>query len=406
MTRQSVTTVRGGITAPQGFTAAGIHCGIKKKRLPDLALLVSKRNGSVAGVFTTNRLAAASVTLNRLKLRRKTARAILVNSGNANAVTGEQGYADAVEMAELVGKRLGIAPHTVFVGSTGVIGQPLPMARIRQGVPALIKQLRRAGGHDAAKAILTTDLRTKESACRTRIGGRTITVGGMAKGSGMIHPDMATMLAYVTTDAAIGPSTLQQALTAAVAKSFNCISVDGDSSTNDSVLCLANGLAGNPILRAGSPALAAFQRALDQVCLDLAMKVIRDGEGVTKVVKLAVTGARTHADAKQIAKTVGTSLLVKTALFGEDANWGRIAAALGRAGVAIDSRRIGLAFDGVPILKAGRPLGASAQRRIDRIVKSREFTVAIAVGSGPASATLWITDLSYEYVRINASYRS
>ena len=407
MTRHSVTTVRGGVTAPRGFTAAGIHCGIKKKRLPDLALLVSGRDGSVAGVFTTNRLAAASVTLNRLKLRRKTARAILVNSGNANALTGTQGYADAVEMAVLVAQRLKIAPHTVFVGSTGVIGQPLPMARIRQGVPALIRQLRRAGGRDAAKAILTTDLRTKESACRARIGGRTITVGGMAKGSGMIHPDMATMLAYVTTDAAIAPASLQKALTAAVAKSFNCISVDGDSSTNDTVLCLANGLAGNsPTLRNGSPALAAFQRVLDRVCLDLAMKIIRDGEGVTKVVKLAVTGARTPADAKRIANTIGTSLLVKTALFGEDANWGRIAAALGRAGVALDSRRIGLAFDGVPIMKAGRPLGASAQRKIDRIVKKREFTITIAVGGGAAAATLWITDLSYEYVRINAAYRT
>jgi len=406
MTRPSVTKARGGVTAPRGFAAAGIHCGIKKKRLPDLALLVSERNGPVAGVFTTNRLAAASVTLNRLQLRRRTARAVLVNSGNANAVTGKRGYDDAVEMARLVAKRLKIAPHTVFVGSTGVIGQSLPMARIRQGVPALIKQVRRAGGHDAAKAILTTDLRTKEAAYSARIGGAKVTIGGMAKGSGMIHPDMATMLAYVTTDAAIEQPALQQALVAAVAKSFNCISVDGDSSTNDTVLCMANGLAGNRTLRKGSAALAVFQRLLDRVCLDLAMKIIRDGEGVTKVVKLAVTGARTQADAKRIAATIGTSLLVKTALFGEDANWGRIAAAIGRAGVAIDPRRIALAFDGVPIVKAGMPLGAPAQRKIDRIVKNREFTITIAVGSGPAAATLWTTDLSYEYVRINASYRS
>ena len=321
-------------------------------------------------------------------------------------MTGTRGYADAVEMAKLVANRLKIPPHTVFVGSTGVIGQPLPMARIRRGVPAAIRQLRRAGGHDAAKAILTTDLKTKEIAYRAYIAGRTVTVGGMAKGSGMIHPDMATMLAYVTTDAAIEQSALQQALTAAVAKSFNCISVDGDSSTNDTVLCLANGLAGNPIIRCGSAAFAAFQRLLDQACLDLAMKVVRDGEGVTKVVKLAVTGARTQADATQIARTIGTSLLVKTALFGEDANWGRIIAALGRAGVAIDPKRIGLAFDGVPIVKRGAPLGPSAQQKIDRIVRNREYTVTIAVGGGGASATLWMTDLSYEYVRINASYRS
>jgi glutamate N-acetyltransferase/amino-acid N-acetyltransferase len=398
--------VRGGVTAPRGFSAAGIHCGIKKKRLPDLALLVSKRNGPVAGVFTTNRVTAAPVQLDRLYLKKKTARAVIVNSGNANAVTGKEGYAHAVEMTALVAKRLKTAPHTVFVGSTGVIGQPLPMARIRQGLPALMAQLRRTGGHDAARAILTTDLKTKEVAYRARIGGKTIIVGGMAKGSGMIHPDMATMLAYVTTDAAIEQSALQRALVAAVGKSFNCISVDGDSSTNDTVLCLANGLAGNSTLRKGSAALAAFQRLLDRVCLDLAMKVIRDGEGVTKIVKLAVTGARTHADARQIAKTIGTSLLVKTALFGEDANWGRIVAALGRSGVAIDQTRIGLAFDGVPMLKAGSPLGAAAQRKIDRIVKSREFTITITVGQGAASAMLWITDLSYEYVKINASYRT
>jgi len=406
MTRPFVTTVRGGVTAPRGFAAAGIHCGIKKKRLPDLALLVSERNGPVAGVFTTNRVTAAPVQLDRLYLKKKTARAVIVNSGNANAVTGQQGYADAVEMAMLVAKRLKIAPHTVFVGSTGVIGQPLPMPRIRQGLPMLMKQLRRAGGHDAARAILTTDLKTKEIAYSARIGGKTITVGGMAKGSGMIHPDMATMLAYVTTDAAIEQAALQQALASAVAKSFNCISVDGDSSTNDTVLCLANGVAGNPVLRKGSAALATFQHVLDRVCLDLAMQVIRDGEGVTKVVKLAVTGAKTHADAKQIARTIGTSLLVKTALFGEDANWGRIVAALGRAGVAIDPGRIGLAFDGVPMMKAGRQLGASAQRQIDRIVKNKEFTITIAIGHGTASATLWITDLSYEYVKINASYRT
>jgi glutamate N-acetyltransferase/amino-acid N-acetyltransferase len=394
------------VTAPRGFIAAGIHCGIKKKRLPDLALLVSERNGPVAGVFTTNRIAAASVTLNRQKLRRKTGRAVLVNSGNANAVTGRQGYADAVEMAALVAKRLQFAPHTVFVGSTGVIGQLMPMAKIRQGVPALIERVRRTGGHDAARAILTTDLKTKEAAYSARIGGAKVTIGGMAKGSGMIHPDMATMLAYVTTDAAIEPSVLQRALAAAVGKSFNCISVDGDSSTNDTVLCLANGLAGNRTLRKGSSSLAAFQRLLDRVCLELALKIVRDGEGVTKVVKLAVTGARTQADAKRIANTIGTSLLVKTALFGEDANWGRIIAALGRAGVAIDPRRVALAFDGVPIVKAGRPLGAAAQRRIDRIVRNSEFAVSIDAGNGRGSAMLWITDLSYEYVRINASYRS
>lgn len=406
MRHPSLTPLRGGVTAPRGFLAAGIHCGIKRKGLPDLALLVSERPGPVAGMFTTNRIAAAPVQLDRLHLKKKTAQAVIVNSGCANAFTGARGYADAVEMARLVAQWIHIPLHTVFVGSTGVIGRTLPMPRIRRGMGELVGRLRRAGGHEAAKAILTTDLKTKEAAYRARIGGRTVTVGGMAKGSGMIHPDLATMLAYITTDVAIEQPALQQALSSAVAKSFNCISVDGDSSTNDTVLCLANGLAGNPVLRRGSPALAVFQRLLDRVCLDLAMKIVHDGEGVTKVVKLVVTGARTDVDAKQIAKTIGTSLLVKTALFGEDANWGRIIAALGRAGVPINQRRIELAFDGVPIVKAGLPLGAAAQRRIDRIVTNKAFTISIAVGGGAGSASLWITDLSYEYVRINASYRS
>jgi glutamate N-acetyltransferase / amino-acid N-acetyltransferase len=406
MTRGALTAVRGGVTAPRGFVAAGVHCGIKKKRLPDLALLVSERSGPIAGVFTTSSMAAASVTLNKQNLRRKTGRAVLVNSGNANAFTGKQGMADAEEMADLVARRMKIAPHTVFVGSTGVIGQTLPMTRIRQGVPALIARLRRAGGRDAARAILTTDLKAKEVAYSTRIGGTTITVGGMVKGSGMIHPDMATMLAYLTTDAAVEQSALQHALTQAVNASFNCVSVDGDSSTNDTVLCLANGLAGNPVIRNGSAALAALQQLLDRVCLELAMKMLRDGEGVTKVVELVVTGARTPADAKQAVKAIGTSLLVKTAFFGEDANWGRIIAAIGRAGVAAVPRKIGLAFDGVPMVKAGRPLGAPAQRKIDRIVQNKEFTITIDLGLGSSSARLWTTDLSYEYVRINASYRS
>lgn len=406
MTRSPVTMVRGGVTAPRGFVAAGIHCGIKKKRLPDLALLVSERNGPVAGVFTRNRMAAAPVTLNRQKLRRKTGRAVIVNSGNANAFTGTRGMADAKEMAALVARRLKIAPHTVFVGSTGVIGHALPLSRIRQGLPALMNRLRRTGGHDAARAIMTTDLRTKEIAYRARIGGRTVTVGGMAKGSGMIHPDMATMLVYLTTDAAVEQAALQRALAQAVNASFNCISVDGDSSTNDTVLCLANGLAGNPVLRAGSAGFATLQRLLDRACLDLAMKIVHDGEGVTKVVELVVTGARSLADARQVARTVGTSLLVKTAFFGEDANWGRIIAAIGRAGVAVDPGRIRLAFDGVPMVTGGTQLGPSAQRKIDRIVRRKEFTITIDLGRGSSSARLWTTDLSYEYVRINASYRS
>lgn len=398
--------VHGGVTAPLGFLAAGIHCGIKKPSILDLALVVSSEPGPIAGVFTTNRLPAAPVILDRLHLRRGVGRAIIVNSGNANACTGPQGLADAEEMAHLVARRLHADPQAIFVGSTGVIGQPLPMARIRAGIPAIISRARRTGGHEAARAILTTDLKTKEVAVSARIGGRTVTVGGMAKGSGMIHPDMATMLAYLTTDAAIEQPVLQKSLVDSANASFNCISVDGDTSTNDTVLCLANGSAGNALIQAGSAEAKAFQQLLQHVCFELAMKVCRDGEGVTKVVRLIVTGAKSAEEAKQIAKTVGTSSLVKTALFGEDANWGRIVAALGRAGVPIEPNRVALTFDRAPIVKAGVGLGRAAERHISRVVRRKEFTITLDLGLGSAVAQLWTTDLSYDYVKINASYRS
>ncbi|MEW6544143.1 MAG: bifunctional glutamate N-acetyltransferase/amino-acid acetyltransferase ArgJ [Nitrospirota bacterium] len=406
MTRSGFKKTGGGVTAPLGFLAAGIHAGIKKPPIPDLALIVSQEAGPIAGVFTTNRVAAAPVIADRLRLKRGVGRAILVNSGNANACTGARGLADAEEMARLVAVRIEADPRTVFVGSTGVIGQPLPMARIRRGVPLLVRRLSRGGGSAAARAILTTDLKPKEIALQASIAGRTVTVGGMAKGSGMIHPDMATMLAYLTTDAAVAQPALQRALRRSVARSFNCISVDGDTSTNDTVLCLANGLAGNGTLREGSPGFAEFQRLLDEACLSLALQVVRDGEGVTKVVEILVTGAKREAEAKQVARTVATSSLVKTALFGEDANWGRIMAAVGRSGAPIDPDRIALAFAGVPIVKQGVGLGQAAERRIERVIRRKEFTIAIDLGRGAATARLWTTDLSYEYVKINASYRS
>ncbi len=406
MKRTRIKKIRGGITAPRGFLASGLHAGIKKPSLPDLALVVSEQEGPIAGVFTTNRVAAAPVLLDRRHLRGGVGRAIVVNSGNANACTGAGGLADAKEMARLVAHPLGTAVTRIFVGSTGVIGQPLPIQRIRAGMPALLKQLRRGGGRDAARAIMTTDVKVKEVAVQAKIAGRVVTVGGMAKGSGMIHPDMATMLAYLTTDAAISRPALQQALEAAVAVSFNSISVDGDTSTNDTVLCLANGLAGNPPIREGSPGLATFQALLDSACHNLALQVIRDGEGVTKVVELLVKGARTGAEAKLVAKTIATSSLVKTALFGEDANWGRIMAAIGRSGARIVPHKIGLAFAGIPIVKQGVTLGPTAERRLARVVRRKEFTITVDLGQGPHGTRLWTTDLSYDYVKINASYRT
>ncbi|MDE3242752.1 MAG: bifunctional glutamate N-acetyltransferase/amino-acid acetyltransferase ArgJ [Nitrospirota bacterium] len=400
--------IPGGITAPRGFLAAGLHAGIKKPSILDLALVASEQPGPVAGLFTTNQVAAAPVVLDRLHLKQGQGigRAFIVNSGNANACTGAQGLADAKEMAKLTAQSLGVPVRSILVGSTGVIGQFLPMTAIRDGVPRLVQRLRRTGGHEAAKAILTTDLKAKEVALQAKIAGRTVTVGGMAKGSGMIHPNMATMLAYLTTDAAIAQPTLQRALRAAADLSFNCISVDGDTSTNDTVLCLANGLAGNAPLREGTNELASFQAMLNEACRSLAMHICGDGEGVTKIVQVLVKGAKSVADAKAVADTVGTSCLVKTAFFGEDANWGRIMAAVGRAGVRIKPERIGLAIEGVPIVKQGVSLGRDAERAIEKLFRRRKFRIVVDLGIGSAQGSLWTTDLSYEYVRINASYRS
>jgi glutamate N-acetyltransferase/amino-acid N-acetyltransferase len=395
-----------GITAPLGFRAAGVHCGIKKPGLLDLALVVSERSGPIAGVFTTNQVVAAPVILDRQHLRRGAGRAILVNSGNANACTGEQGMAAAGKTASLVARRLGCPVHEVFIGSTGVIGRRLPVDRIVKALPDLFNRLSRTGGAKAALAILTTDLKSKSAVRRARINGRTITIGGMAKGSGMIHPDMATMLGYLTTDAAITRSALQRALRLAVDASFNCISVDGDTSTNDTVLCLANGMAGNRVIKEGTPAFGQFARLLTAACEPLALAICRDGEGVTKVVKIEVTGAADAGDARAVAKTIGTSNLVKTALFGQDANWGRVMAAVGRAGVPLKPSKVDVWFGGVPMVRRGVGLGLRAEQQIAKVFKRKEFTIRVGLGQGTHRSHLWTTDLSYDYVRINASYRS
>lgn len=395
-----------GVTAPQGFQATGIHCGIKKPGLLDLALIVSTVTGPIAGVFTKNKVAAAPVILDRLHLRRRRGRAIIVNSGNANACTGPKGLVAAKTMASLVAKSLTVPVNQVFVGSTGVIGRVLPIDRVKAGIPDLIDKLSIHGGDLAAQAILTTDLRPKTTALRARIGGRLVTIGGMAKGSGMIHPNMATMLAYLTSDAAISPTALQQALNSAVDQSFNCITVDGDTSTNDTVLCLSNGLAENSTIQPGTQDYRRFEQLLREACQTLALAICRDGEGVTKIVRIQVDGAKTTAAAKQVATTVATSNLVKTALFGEDANWGRVMGAIGRSGVPIDQEKISVHFDKVAMVKHGMGTGLAAERKIAQIFKHKEFTISVSLGQGRASAHMWTTDLSYDYVRINASYRS
>ena len=399
-------TSASGVTAPQGFEAAGIHCGIKKPGILDLALLVSRVTGPIAGVFTKNRVVAAPVILDRRHLRQHRGRAIIVNSGNANACTGTQGLIAAKAMASAVAQGLSIPTSQVFVGSTGVIGRVLPIDRVKKGIPTLIAHLSQKGGRRAAQAILTTDLRPKTIAVQARIGGRVVTIGGMAKGSGMIHPNMATMLAYLTTDAAIVPEALQRALKFAVDQSFNCITVDGDTSTNDTVLCLANGLAKNAPIRHGMAHYRQFERLLTTASQALALAICRDGEGVTKVVKIVVDGATTVSAAKRVATTVATSNLVKTALFGEDANWGRVMGAIGRSGVPIDPNKLTLRFDKVLMVKRGMGMGLVAERKIAQVFKRREFTIAVHLGQGQSRAHMWTTDLSYDYVRINASYRS
>ena len=395
-----------GITAPLGFQAAGIHCGIKKPGLLDLALCVSDISGPIAGVFTKNRVAAAPVLLDRRHLRSHCGRAIIVNSGNANACTGEQGLVAAKTMATAVAQQLSIPVHHVFVGSTGVIGRVLPIDCITTSIPTLIARLSIAGGAQAARAILTTDLKPKTVTVQGRIGGRVVTIGGMAKGSGMIHPNMATMLAYLTTDAAITSAALQQALRAATNQSFNCITVDGDTSTNDTVLCLANGLAKNRLIERDTKSYRDLERLLTEAAQELALMICRDGEGVTKVVTIRVQGASTTAAAKRVADTIATSNLVKTALFGEDANWGRIIAAIGRSGVAIDPNKVLVRFNDIVMVQHGVGTGLEAERKIAQVFKQKEFTITVQLGQGQAHAHMWTTDLSYDYVRINASYRS
>ena len=399
-----IKNVTGGVTAPNGFLAAGIHAGIKPAPALDLALVMSEREGPVAGVFTKNQILAAPVVINQRQLKRHTGRAIVVNSGNANACTGPQGLADAKEIQAVIARNLGIPEPLVFVGSTGVIGRALPMPVMRKAIPTIVPQLSRSGHTNAANAILTTDTKSKEIACQGRVGHHVITIGGMAKGSGMIHPNMATMLAYFTTDATITPQALQRALTQAVDHSFNCISVDGDSSTNDTVLCLANGFTTNPLIQDGTPDWHGFQTLLQYACESLALQICRDGEGATKLVTILIEGTKTNREAKQVGQTIATSMLVKTALFGEDPNWGRIIAAIGRAGVPFNPQHITLKFDEVVVVQKGQRVSIQADHHAQQVMRKQEITVSASLGNGTGTHRLWTTDLSYEYVKINASY--
>ncbi|KUK41433.1 MAG: Arginine biosynthesis bifunctional protein ArgJ [Clostridia bacterium 62_21] len=395
--------VGGGVTAAAGFLASGLNTGIKKSK-KDLALILSEIPCAAAGVFTTNRVKAAPVLLTRERLAAGRAQAVVVNSGNANACTGPRGLDDARAMAAMAAEVLGVPEELVLVASTGVIGVPLPLEKLKAGIPRAAAGLRRGGNTDAAEAILTTDTTVKEAAVTFTLGGRQVTVGGMAKGSGMIHPNMATMLAFLTTDAAIAPAVLHRAFRAAADVSFNMISVDGDTSTNDMAVILANGLAGNePITNAD--AAAPFLAALQEVCVALAKAIARDGEGATRLIEVRVKGAPTVNDARLAARAVAASNLVKAAVFGRDANWGRILCAAGYSGAAFDPARCDIFLGNLLVAHdgAGVPFDEEHARHV---LAQDPVLITLDMKAGTAEAAAWGCDLTYDYVKINASYRS
>jgi glutamate N-acetyltransferase/amino-acid N-acetyltransferase len=390
-----------GVTAPPGFRAAGVACGLKKDGALDLALLASDGACACAGVFTTNRVKAAPVLHDQQVLARNAAsiRAVVANSGCANACTGEPGLADAQSMAEATARAIGCRADQVLVLSTGVIGVRLDVARVCAGIDLAAPYLSIEGGADAARAIMTTDTRPKQSVIRLS----SFVIGGMCKGAGMIHPNMATMLAVITTDARVAPSLLDRALRAAVDKSFNRISVDGDMSTNDTMLVLANGLSGYEVH--DGETLDEFTEALTVVATDLVRQVVRDGEGATKFVEIVVTGARSESDAVRVAKAIANSALVKTALYGNDANWGRVLAAAGYSGVDVDPNALALWFGDVQLVANGARTDYG-EAAATRAISGAEVAIRLELGMGHVSATVWTCDLSHDYVTINGAYRT
>ncbi|AFY38244.1 N-acetylglutamate synthase [[Leptolyngbya] sp. PCC 7376] len=406
--------ISGSVTAPKGFRAAGITAGLKPSGAPDLALIVSDSEAITAGVFTQVEVRAACVKYCRKQLQKKaSSRAILCNAGQANAATGEQGWQDAVECAELVAKELNITPQAVQVASTGVIGQRIKMDAMRSGIPQVVAALSAEGGDDASKAIVTTDLVPKAIALETMIDDRSVRIGGICKGSGMIHPNMATMLGFVTCDAAVSTQLWQEMLSRAIDKSFNQITVDGDTSTNDCVIAMANGQSRTTaITEAGSANAKKLEAMLTEVCQHLAKSIARDGEGATCLMEIQVSGAIDDASARKIARTIAGSSLTKSAIFGRDPNWGRIAAAAGRAGMSFNQDDLKINLGDFQLMSEGQPLefdrDAASQYLKDRAdgeyLVDDTVLIAVSVGEGNGSGTAWGCDLSYDYVRINAEY--
>lgn len=397
-------TIDGGVTAPKGFRASGVAVGLKASGLPDLALIVSDVPAIAAGAYTTSQVRAACVDYCHQKLQNQaTAQVIVCNSGQANAATGEQGWTAVTETTAWIGEALNIPHDMVLAASTGVIGKQIPLDIFKAGIPALISALSETGGDAAAKAILTTDLVTKAIALEGIIGGKSVRIGGMAKGSGMIHPNMATMLGFITCDAAVSPDLWQGMLSRAVGKSFNQITVDGDTSTNDTVLAMANGASQAPEITEVNGDHDQLEAMLTEVCMVLAKAIARDGEGATTLMEIQVQGTDNDADARKIALTIAGSMLVKSAVFGRDPNWGRIAGAAGRAGVTFNATQLAIQLGDFVLMDQGTPQdferdAASAYLKQDPVI------IKVSVGRGSGQGIAWGCDLSYDYVRINAEY--
>ena len=401
--------ISGGVCAAKGFTAWGVHCGIRANRTKrDLSLIYSEKKASAAAVYTTNLVKGAPLVVTKNHIADGFAQAVIVNSGNANTCNAN-GIEIAEGMCALAAGALSIAPEDVVVGSTGVIGQPLSLEPIRAGIPELVKGLSKEGSAVAAEGIMTTDTALKEIAVEFNLGGKTCRMGGIAKGSGMIHPNMATMLVYITTDAAVSAPMLQKALSTDIADTFNMVSVDGDTSTNDCVTVLANGLAGNDPVTEDGEDFAAFMKALNTVTVYLCRSIAGDGEGATKLLECHVSGAKDVKNAKIVAKSVICSSLLKAAMFGADANWGRVLCAIGYSGAEVDVSKVGVSFRSdkgtVTVCENGAGVEFS-EEKAKEILLEKEIEILLTLGDGTAEATAWGCDLTYDYVKINGDYRT
>lgn len=410
--KADINFIAGGITSPRGFRAAGAVAGIKKNGKPDLALLVSEVPAACAAVFTTNVMKAAPILWNQRVLEEApTAQAIVINSGNANACTGIQGIANAEAMAFCCSTSVGVLARDVLVASTGIIGVQLPIEKVLKGIESTSKLLSTSAeaGYEAAVAITTTDTYEKQSCLQFTLAGKKVTMGAMAKGSGMIHPNMATMLGFVTTDANISAALLQKALKESVASSYNMISVDGDTSTNDMVTLMANGMAGNPIIDSEGLDYETFSKALSAINIEVAKSIARDGEGATKFLEVEVAHAQTLDDARVIARSVVSSSLVKAAFFGEDANWGRIICAMGYSGAKFDPAEVSISMSSnagqLSLMAGGEPVTLD-EEMAKKVLAEKQILVNISLKNGECCATAWGCDLSYDYVKINGAYRT